>query len=98
MLNAWCIPGTITPRQAAPHMSCGNAQMDLMNTVSDGLERSAHRCRFIGDSEVDHRVANDAGMPFYFMTYGYAAAGWQPDCAGVFDDFDQLVEALLSAR
>ena len=189
MLNARGVPGTITPQQAAPHMSRGGAQMvaallgpacgdpqedikefrqryalrdtpmeslfagvtqglkrlrdagyglavcsnkpdnlcrkvltdtalvdlfelvvgarpglrpkpapDLLNAVLDALGVPAHRCRFIGDSEIDHRVASDAGMPFYFMTYGYAAAGWRPDCTGTFDDFDQLVEALLSAR
>jgi phosphoglycolate phosphatase len=79
--------------------------------ASDPLERAlelltqdAGACIFIGDSELDYRVARDAEVPFAFMTYGYAQPDWQPeashdwhDAAGQsFAHFDHLVEALMA--
>nr|WP_281390114.1 HAD hydrolase-like protein [Novosphingobium jiangmenense] len=60
---------------------------------------SAHRLVrgegvFIGDSEIDHAVAADAGMPFHFLTWGYAEAGWSPVGGTVHHSFESLVGAL----
>ncbi|MBW8753925.1 MAG: HAD-IA family hydrolase [Sphingomonadales bacterium] len=68
---------------------------DLLQAVLDGVRVTADRCVYIGDSEIDCDVASDAGMHFCFMTYGYAANGWQPHPASIFDQFDHFVEALL---
>ena len=77
---------------------------DALHHVLGLLAQEPGACVFVGDSEVDYRVARNADLPFAFMTYGYADAGWQPaaaadwhDMAGEsFDHFDRLVEALLA--
>lgn len=60
---------------------------------------SAHRLArgegvFIGDSEIDYAVAAAAGMPFHFLSWGYAEAGWSPESGTVHHSFDSLVGAL----
>jgi phosphoglycolate phosphatase len=77
---------------------------DALDAVLGLLARDAAECIFVGDSELDYRVARDADMPFAFMTYGYAEPDWHPaaahdwhDAAGEnFDHFDHLVAALLA--
>lgn len=49
---------------------------------------------FIGDSEIDHAVAAAAGMPFHFLSWGYAEAGWSPPDCTVHHSFDSLVGQL----
>lgn len=68
---------------------------DLLQAVLEGLQVTADRCVYVGDSEIDCHVANDADMHFCFMTYGYAPRGWRPSPASVFDHFDHFVGALL---
>jgi phosphoglycolate phosphatase len=68
---------------------------DLLQAVLDGLGTATDRCVYVGDSEIDFRVANEADMHFCFMTYGYAARDWRPRPASVFDHFDHFVRALL---
>jgi phosphoglycolate phosphatase len=77
---------------------------DPLDLALDLLTQHADACIFIGDSELDYRVARNAGVPFAFMTYGYADSDWQPeaahdwhDTAGQgFDHFDHLVDALVA--
>jgi phosphoglycolate phosphatase len=47
-------------------------EMDLLHATLDGLRASPSECLYVGDSEIDHEVAAKAGMPFVFMSYGYA--------------------------
>ena len=76
---------------------------DALQVVLGQLGEEAASCIFIGDSDLDYRVARDADLPFAFMTYGYAASGWKPEAAhdwhheasASFDRFDDLVQALL---
>jgi phosphoglycolate phosphatase len=69
---------------------------DLLLAVLDRIEHPAHACVFVGDSELDHKVAADAAIPFHFLSHGYAEPGWEArDCA-VFDEFTQLTDALLA--
>lgn len=69
---------------------------DLLDAVLARLECDAGACIFVGDSELDHRIAADAAIPFHLLTHGYAEPGWQArDCA-VHGDFTTLTEALLA--
>lgn len=70
---------------------------DLLDKTLADLGISAGECVFVGDSELDHAVAVQAGMPFHFLTHGYAEAGWIPDDGVIHDHFDQLVAALQPA-
>ena len=75
---------------------------DSLMAVLDLMGQPADRCIFIGDSDLDYRVARNADLPFAFMTYGYAEPGWRPETeqcwhsrAGqCFDRFDHLVATL----
>jgi phosphoglycolate phosphatase len=70
---------------------------DLLDCVLDTLGADAGRCAMIGDSELDHALAEGARMPFCFMTYGYAAPDWRP-CSKTrcFDDFGGLVDMFVT--
>jgi len=68
---------------------------DLMRAALKRLGASASDCLFIGDSELDHQVAKIERMPFVFMTYGYAEAGWLPDDSDCFDCFSTMARAVL---
>lgn len=68
---------------------------DLLAAVLTRLGAMPDDCLFVGDSELDHQVAYEAGMPFHFVTYGYAEAGWLPVHAQVFSAFETMVDTLL---
>lgn len=71
---------------------------DLLDATLAQLGLRAEACIYVGDSELDHAVAERAGMPFHFLTYGYAHPGWSPTASTVHDDFTSLTRALLSQR
>ncbi|WP_176399773.1 HAD family hydrolase [Novosphingobium sp. B 225] len=71
---------------------------DLLEKTLADLGIAVTDCIFVGDSELDHAVAEQAGMPFHFMTYGYAEAGWEPTIGLAHDHFDQLVQELAQIR
>lgn len=67
---------------------------DMLDLVLADLGARADQCLFVGDSEIDHQVADHAGIPFLFVTYGYAHADYvAPDNS--FDRFGALVDAVL---
>lgn len=70
---------------------------DLLDKTLAGLGIAAQDSVFVGDSELDHDIAGQAGIPFHLLTYGYAEAGWSPNNAVIHDHFDQLVEELRRA-
>lgn len=67
---------------------------DLLDLVMTQLGTTAERCCYVGDSELDHAVAHAAGMPFHYLTYGYACPDWEPSDCFVYDDFRALTQAL----
>ena len=71
---------------------------DLLDATLDALGLAAERCVYVGDSELDHEVALAAAMPFVFVTYGYAKAGWTPTRCHVHDHFEQVCSTILSER
>jgi phosphoglycolate phosphatase len=71
---------------------------DLLDAVLTALGATSRECLFVGDSDLDFHVADTAGMPFCFMTYGYAEPGWVPPAGAMFDRFDHLVAMLMAAR
>ena len=68
---------------------------DLLHKTLAGLGLSVQEYVFVGDSELDHAIAEQAGMPFHFLTYGYAEEGWAPGSGSSHDHFDQLVGELM---
>lgn len=69
---------------------------DLLDAVLAAHGVAAAAAVFIGDSEIDHAVAEEAGMAFHFMTYGYAVPGWQPTHGTAHGEFTALVSRLLA--
>ena len=69
---------------------------DLLIETLTGLNAASHECLFVGDSDLDYKIARNCGMPFAFMTYGYAADGWLPDEADCFDCFSTMAGTLLN--
>jgi phosphoglycolate phosphatase len=67
---------------------------DLLVETLRLMGSDARDCLFIGDSELDHQVAQGADMPFYFLTYGYADADYRPLPGTAHDDFTSLTGAL----
>lgn len=48
-------------------------------------------CLFVGDSEIDCLTAQAAGIPFVFVTYGYAEPGFTADGHDRVDHFSELL-------
>jgi phosphoglycolate phosphatase len=69
---------------------------DLMNRVFGKLECDSSGAILIGDSEVDHALAENTGVPFLFVNYGYAAEGWDSSNLNRFDRFADVVGWLTS--
>jgi phosphoglycolate phosphatase len=67
---------------------------DLLQAVLDGFGCAAGECLYVGDSDLDHDVAEAFGMPFHFMTYGYAEPGWAPRLGERHNSFAMLVAAI----
>ncbi|MFM2302225.1 MAG: hypothetical protein RLZZ84_1961 [Pseudomonadota bacterium] len=70
-------------------------ETDLMEHALERLGVSASDCVYVGDSELDEHVASALGIPFKFLTYGYATDGWYPQSSDCFDNFPTLAESLL---
>lgn len=64
---------------------------DLMDLTLSRLRSSPSRSILIGDSEVDHELAERTGVPFLFVDYGYALDGWDPSGLKQFSRFPDLV-------
>lgn len=71
---------------------------DLLDRALRHLDLAAKDCIFVGDSQLDHAVAQRAGMPFYFVTYGYAEPGWSSAESPAYDLFTPLVDDLACFR
>jgi phosphoglycolate phosphatase len=67
---------------------------DLLDHTLSLLARSAKQCVYVGDSELDHETASARGVPFHFVTYGYADPDWEPAGCHVHSEFRQLVKML----
>jgi phosphoglycolate phosphatase len=67
---------------------------DLLDHTLCLLARSAKQCVYVGDSELDYETASARGVPFHFLTYGYADPDWEPAGCHVHNEFGQLVEML----
>lgn len=71
---------------------------DLVLAVLGELGCAAADCIFVGDSEVDDTVASLMGIPFLFVTYGYAADHYTPLPERSYDCFGALTEDLMRGR
>lgn len=69
-------------------------ERDLLDATVEVLGAKPADCLYIGDSELDHQVAQAMRIPFVFMSYGYAAADWQPDDCDRYDCFARMSEAV----
>ena len=69
---------------------------DLLDAVLAQMNAPAADCLFVGDSELDHAVAQGAGMDFAFVSYGYADPAYVPDPAASYDCFGRLTDVLMA--
>jgi phosphoglycolate phosphatase len=69
---------------------------DLLTIVSEELGCAPSECVYVGDSDLDHDVAQAAGMAFCFVTYGYAEPLWAPQVGDSFDCFPSLTSAIVA--
>lgn len=69
---------------------------DLLEAVLARLDCAPDACVFVGDSELDHAVARAMGMPFHFMTYGYAEPGWSMAELAAFDCFTAMTDTIIA--
>ncbi|MBB4839723.1 phosphoglycolate phosphatase [Sphingomonas kyeonggiensis] len=69
---------------------------DLLDALLARIGGDATACAFVGDSELDHRIAADAAIPFHFLTHGYAEPGWEAQDCATHDTFAPLIDALLA--
>ena len=67
---------------------------DLLNLTFDALGTTTQHCLFVGDSELDHGIAEATGVPFLFVSYGYADAGWNRSGLLEFSRFADLVPTI----
>jgi phosphoglycolate phosphatase len=68
---------------------------DLMDLVLRNLDAQADQCVFVGDSELDHGLANACNMRFMFVTYGYADIQCNSDDVQSFNNFTDVIVSLL---
>ena len=68
---------------------------DLLDLTLLTLRLPAEACVYVGDSEVDHALADAVAMPFHFVTYGYAEPDWRAEALARRDRFADVVAALL---
>lgn len=69
-------------------------ELDLLKATLGGLRCSPGECVFVGDSEIDHQVAEKAGIPFVFMSYGYAIPEYKPEESVSFDCFNAMSRSI----
>jgi phosphoglycolate phosphatase len=67
---------------------------DLLACVLAAHQLARGEGVFIGDSEIDHAVAEAFAMPFHLLSWGYAPAGWSPPSGTVHHSFETLVSQL----
>lgn len=71
---------------------------DLARLALAKLGAAPEECLYVGDSGVDRQTAENAGVPFLLVTYGYAEPGVAIDARARFDHFDQLVQFVSQQR
>ena len=71
---------------------------DLALIALERLGAAPGDCLFVGDSDVDRQTAENAHIPFLFVTYGYAEPGETIDALAQFDRFDEIVQFVLQRR
>lgn len=75
---------------------------DLLAETLRTLRCLPGECLYVGDSEIDHEVADQAGIPFIFMSYGYAVPEYVPQEGVTFDCFRTMsrtvAKRVLSAQ
>jgi phosphoglycolate phosphatase len=64
---------------------------DLMHLTLKLLGTTPDRCLFVGDSELDHGIAEASGVPFLLVDYGYADQDWDFGNVLRFGRFSELV-------
>jgi phosphoglycolate phosphatase len=87
-LSAWCsaIVGT---GPGAPHKPDPTGYHEALARIG----RSSGSSCLVGDTEIDHAAANNAGAPFVWVSYGYGET--QPAGARRADDFSSAVSIVV---
>ena len=71
---------------------------DLARLALAKLGAAPEECLYVGDSEIDRQTAENVGVPFLLVTYGYAEPGVAIDARARFDHFDELVQFVSQQR
>lgn len=71
---------------------------DLLDACLDALAPGREPILYVGDSELDHQMARQAGLPFLLLSHGYAEEDWEPRDCEVFATFEQLTARILAAE
>lgn len=74
----------------------GSAVCPSLDAVLTGLGAAPAECLFVGHSELDQQVAQAAGIPFYLLSYGYAAQDWEFIAEATTDCFTALTETIVA--
>lgn len=69
---------------------------DMLQAALQALNSRPEDCLYVGDSEIDHQVATEAGLPFVFMSYGYAEPQFSYHQADSFDCFLTMSHSITS--
>jgi phosphoglycolate phosphatase len=85
------VVGGAPDRRAKPHP-------ELMERTLGQLRAEPRQCIYVGDSEIDHMVAKTVGIPFLFVSYGYADEAWDRSGVSQFSHFAEIVEAIRDLR
>jgi phosphoglycolate phosphatase len=72
-------------------------ELDLLHETMRLLRCDPADCLFIGDSEIDHELADRAGLPFVFMSYGYAIPEYKPQLSFSFDCFKTMTQSIVQS-
>jgi phosphoglycolate phosphatase len=65
---------------------------DLLDATLHQLGTGPQRCAFIGDSDLDQSIAHAGGLPFLFVSYGYADEAMRTERLTRFASFPDLVD------
>lgn len=71
---------------------------DLALLALSALGAEPENSLYVGDSEVDLLTARAAGLPFLFVSYGYAEPGWSPAGLATIDRLPDVVGLVRDTR
>ena len=81
------VVGSLPDRPLKPHPF-------LLERTLSSLDADPEEALFIGDSHLDEGIAASVGVPFLFVSYGYAEDGMDVSSLMAFDRFEDVVQSI----